>query len=299
MKKILLMLAAAVFPFMLFGGTLKVVCTTPEIADIVKNIGGDKVEVYWLMDGRQDPHSVEPRPSMVMKAKNADAVAVIGMDLDMWMDGVIRASKNNKIQKGADGYIDLSAEINKLEVPKGKIDGSMGDVHIYGNPHYHLDPANGILMAGTVLKKLSAISPADTDAFKLNYTVYADKLKEKIEEWKKRMSVFQGISVLPTHNCWLYFTEAFGMKSAGYLENKPGIAPSPKEMAVLSEKMKKEGTKIIFAEPFYPSAAMERLSQMTGAKIVRIPSSALGVKEADTYINLFEYNVTELEKALK
>ncbi len=299
MKKIMFVFAVSILPVMLFGASLKVVCTTVEIADIVKNIGGNMVDVAWLMDGRQDPHSVEPKPSMVIKVRDADAVAVIGMDLDMWMDSIIRASRNPKIQKGKPGYIDLSVNIQKLEVPAGKVDGSKGDVHIYGNPHYHLDPANGIVMAETIKKKLTVLIPDNADFFQANCTLYAKNLENKIAEWKKRMAMFKDVSVLPTHNCWLYFVTAFGMKSVGYLETKPGIAPSPREITALAEKMKKEGTKIIIAEPFYPSAAIDRLSEMTGAKVVRIPSSALGVKEADTYINLFEYNITEIEKNLK
>ncbi|MCE5300813.1 MAG: metal ABC transporter substrate-binding protein [Spirochaetia bacterium] len=299
MEKIWMAFLMVLVPLSLIADQLKVVCTTAEIADIVKNVGGDRVNAIWLMDGRQDPHSVEPRPSMVMKVKNADAVAVIGMDLDIWMDGIIRASKNPVVQKGAPGYIDLSSRIKKLEVPQGKVDGSMGDVHIYGNPHYQLDPANGVVMAESIKEALSALRPNDAVLFRANCTLYVRNLEAKIAGWKKRMAALKDISVLPTHNCWLYFVEAFGLKSAGYLEQKPGIAPSPGELAALAEKMKKDGTGLIFAEPFYPSGSVDKISAMTGAKTVRIPSSALGVPEADTYINLFEYDIGAIEKALK
>lgn len=299
MKKIFILIFILIFPFVLNAKILKVVCTTVEIADIVKNIGREKVEVIWLMDGRQDPHSVEPRPSMVIKARNADAIAVIGMDLDMWVDGIIRASKNPKIQKGAQGYIDLSVNIKKLEVPQGKVDGRMGDVHIYGNPHYHLDPANGIVMAETIKEKFISLSPDDAMFFQTNYTLYLREIEARITQWKKRMAVFKDISILPTHNCWLYFITAFGLKTPGYLETKPGIPPSPKDIVSLADKMKKENTRLIIAEPFYSSGAIEKISEMTGAKIVRIPSSALGTEEPNTYIGLFEYNISKLENAVK
>lgn len=299
MKKIFIALFAFIFPFVIYGSVLKVVCTTVEIADIVKNVGGEKVETVWLMDGRQDPHSVEPRPSMVIKARNADAIAVIGMDLDMWVDGIIRASKNPKIQKGAQGYIDLSVNIKKLEVPQGKVDGKMGDVHIYGNPHYHLDPENGVVMAETIKEKLILLNPDDETFFKENCAVYIRNLEARIAQWKKRTAVFKDISILPTHNCWLYFITAFGLKTTGYLEAKPGIPPSPNDIITLVDKMKKENTKLIIAEPFYPSGAIEKISEMTGARIVRIPSSTLGVEAPNTYIDLFEYNISKLENAVK
>jgi len=299
MKKIFITIFILIFPFVLNAKVLKVICTTVEIADIIKNIGKEKVEAIWLMDGRQDPHSVEPRPSMVIKLRNADAVAVIGMDLDMWMDGVIMASKNPKIQKGSQGYIDLSVNIKKLEVPQGKIDGKMGDLHIYGNPHYHLDPSNGIVMADTIKEKLISLSPDDGTFFQANCTLYIRNLETKIVQWKKRMLAFKDISILPTHNCWLYFITAFGLKIPNYLETRPGIPPSPNDIVILTDKMKKENTKLIIAEPFYPSGAIEKISEMTGAKIVRIPTSALSDERPNTYIDLFEYNISKLEEAVK
>ncbi len=299
MKKFVPLLLMFLFSFSVYAQQLRVVCTTAEIADIVKNVGGDKVEAIWLMDGRQDPHSVEPRPSMVIKARDADAVAVIGMDLDMWMDGVIRASRNPKIQKGNQGYIDLSEKIDKLEVPEGKVDGSMGDVHVYGNPHYWLNPENGAVMAATISERLSVIDPDNTSFYTANMMTYNRLLEKKAGEWKKAMEVFKGVPVLPTHNCWLYFIEYFGMESTGYLESKPGIYPSPRELVALSEKMKAQGTKIIFAEPFYPSAAVEKLSEMTGAKVVRVPSSSRGAEGTETYIGLFDYVVKNLSESVK
>lgn len=299
MKKMMMIFIALTVPLMLFGRSLKVVCTTVDIADIVKNVGGNRVETVWLMDGTQDPHSVEPRPSMVIKVRDADAVCVIGMDLDMWMNGVIAASRNKKIQKGSSGYIDMSVNIKKLEVPSGKVDGSMGDVHIYGNPHYQLDPENGIIMAKTARDALSVLSPDDAAYFSENCNAYITVLEKNIIKWKERMAAYKDVSVLPTHNCWLYFITAFEMNSVGYLETKPGIAPTPKDISVLAEKMKKQGTKIIIAEPFYPSAAIDRLSEMTGAKVVRIPSSTLGKDKPNTFIGLFDYDIEMLEKALK
>lgn len=293
---IILTFLLLILPFIILAEKLNVVCSTSDIADIVKNVGREKVNVIWLTDGTQDPHLVEPRPSMVMKVKNADLVCVVGMDLDMWMDGIIQASKNTKVKKGAIGYLDMSINIEKLEVPEGKIDGRKGDIHLYGNPHYHLDPENGIKMAEAIKERLKTLKPEDTEFFENNYKDFRKILQQKIIEWKKRIAVYKDKTILPTHNCWSYFLKAFNLKTVGFLEQKPGIQPSPKEIYNLVENMKKENTKIIIAEPFYPSSIIEKIAEQTNAKIIRIPTSVFGVEKANSYINLFEYNISELEK---
>jgi len=127
-----------------------VVTTTEDLADLVKAVGGDKVKVVSLSYGYQDPHLVEPRPSMVVHLKKADMLVKIGMDLDIWVDSLVAASRNSKIVYGAKGYVDASVGIYRLEVPQGKVDASMGDIHIYGNPHYWLDPENAKIITNKV-----------------------------------------------------------------------------------------------------------------------------------------------------
>ena len=148
---------------------LNAVTATGDLADFVKNIGGDKVEVVSLSAGNQDLHAVEPRPSMVMKVKKADLLVKVGMDIDLWMQGVIEASRNRNIMRDAKGYLDASFNVQKLEVPEGKIDAGMGDIHIYGNPHYLYGPENAMPILKAIKNKLSELSPENKDYFEKNY----------------------------------------------------------------------------------------------------------------------------------
>ncbi len=113
-------------------GPVRVVTSTPDMADFVKEIGGEYVDVYSLSKGKIDLHFFEPRPSHVMKLKDADLLVVGGMDLDIWIKSLIEASRNPEIMFGRNGYVDPSDGIIPLDVPQGRIDGSMGDVHPYG-----------------------------------------------------------------------------------------------------------------------------------------------------------------------
>ena len=76
------------------------------------------------------------------------------MELDLWAQQIINGSRNQKVL-----VVDCSVEINKMEVPTGQIDASMGDIHRFGNPHYWLDPENGKLIAKVVTEKLSNYDP--------------------------------------------------------------------------------------------------------------------------------------------
>jgi zinc/manganese transport system substrate-binding protein len=299
MRKISLLVAALLLPLAAFAGRLNIVASTTDIADIMKSVAGDRANVECLMKGTQDPHSVEPRPSMVIKVRNADIVAVVGMDLDMWANSVIEASRNSKVSKGGEGYLDMSVDIPKLEVPEGKVDARLGDVHIYGNPHYQLNPGNGKIMADEALKKLSGFSPVDAAYFKANRDAFVKKLDESIAGWKKKMAPFKGRKLAASHDCLLYFFDAFGLVPAGYIESKPGIPPSPSEVIALENKIKDGKIKAVLVDQFFNKEEPEKLQADTGIKPVVISTSVDGLKGTEDYFKLFDYNVGVITEALK
>ena len=286
-------------PFAIFGKNLNIVASTTDIADIIKAVAGDKANVECLMKGTQDPHSVEPKPSMVIKVRNADIMAVVGMDLDMWANSVIEASRNSKVSKGGQGYLDMSQDIPKLEVPEGKIDARLGDVHIYGNPHYQLNPENGKIMADEALKKLIEFSPDDEKYFQANHDAFVKKLDEAMVRWKKIMASLKGVKLAASHSCLLYFFDAFGITQAGYIESKPGIPPSPAEVIALEKKIKDNKVKAVLVDQFFDMSEPEKLSADTGIKPVVISTCVNGMEGTEDYIKLFDYDVNAVVNAVK
>ena len=133
------------------SAALKVVTTTPELESIAKSIGGAHVSMVSLARPDQDYHKVEARPTDVTRVASADVVVRVGMDLDLWMDGVLQAARNRAVMKGGTGYVDASEMIRRQEVPRGQISGASGDIHVEGNPHYWLDPGNGKVIAYEIL----------------------------------------------------------------------------------------------------------------------------------------------------
>jgi len=278
---------------------INVVTTSTDLGDIAKAVGGSKVSVSTLMLGTQNPHTVEPRPSQVVKLRNADVVIRIGMDLDMWVDSLIEASRNSNISRGGKGYIDASVNIRKLEIPKGKIDGSHGDIHVYGNPHYWLDPENAKGVASTILAGLKRVSPGDGDYFQKNYKAFADKIDKKMPGWKAQLAPFKGEKAVTYHKTWIYFLRRFGLKEFNSIEPKPGIPPSPSHISGLISSMKKEKVKLILTEPFYSRKYPNMLARETGAKVVVVPASIGGAKGVNNYFELMDKIISEIARALK
>lgn len=278
---------------------IDVVATSTDLGDIAKAVGGSKVSVSTLMLGTQNPHAVEPRPSQVVKLRNADVVVRIGMDLDMWADSLIEAARNSKIGRSGKGYIDASANIKKLEVPKGKIDGSHGDIHVYGNPHYWLDPENAKVVAFTILAGLKRVSPSDADYFQKNYKTFADKIDGKMPGWKAQLAPCKGEKVVTYHKTWIYFLRRFGLTEFDNVEPKPGIPPSPSHISGLISSMKREKVKLVLTEPFYSRKYSDMLARETGATVVAVPASIGGAKGIDNYFELMDKITSEVARALK
>lgn len=278
---------------------IKVVTTTEDLKSLVEYVGGEKVEVVSLSKGTQDIHQVEPRPSMVIKLRDADMLVKIGMDLDMWVDSLVNVSRNSNLFYDGKGYCDVSVGIEKLEVPKGKVDASMGDIHIYGNPHYLLSPENAKVVTKNILNTLVKISPRDKEYFEKNREVFLSKLDEKISGWKKKISKYKRTKIITYHNSWPYFAKDFGFEISGFVEPKPGVPPSPLHIENLIKKMKEENIKLIIVEPYFSLRAPNLISQKTGAKVLVLPNQTGGVKEVGNYLKLFDYIIEKIEEALK
>ncbi|MCS7228180.1 MAG: metal ABC transporter substrate-binding protein [Endomicrobia bacterium] len=267
---------------------LYVVTTTEDLADFVKNVGRDKVEVVSLVFGWQDPHRVELRPSMVFHLKKASLVVKIGMDLDSWVDNLIFASGNKKIFYGEVGYLDCSINIKKLEVPEGKVHPGMGEIHIYGNPHYWLSPTNAKVVVEEISKKLSQLMPEYKEYFEDNTKKYINLLDKKIVEWRQKIDSLENKKIVSYHKTFVYFFDFFDLKEIATIEPLPGIPPTPKNLKEVIEKINLYKPAMILHENFYPIKHTEFVSKSTGIKYKVVAVSVGGKKEIKDYITLID-----------
>lgn len=271
---------------------IRAVTSTTVIYDLVKEIGRDKIKVDYLVRGDQDPHFLEVMPSYMMKLRNADLMFEIGLGLEMWSQQLISGSRNSRIK-----IIDLSQDIQKKEVPSGKVSASQGDVHPYGNPHYWLDPENAKVMVQEIYKALASESPQDEGYFKKYMDDYLGRLNSKINEWNARMSQNKGKAFVFFHASWTYFADRYGIKIAGYVEPKPGIAPTPSHNADIIDIIKRNNVRYIMMENFYSDSAPNQIARLTGVKVIKVPTGVFGMQGINSYIQMMDYIVNQITKA--
>jgi zinc/manganese transport system substrate-binding protein len=276
-----------------------VVTTDPTLAYIAREVGGNKVRVESLSRGTDDPHAVEPRPSMVVKLARAQVFARIGMDLDLWADGVLEKSGNAQVMRGGRGYADCSANLKVQEIPPAKLDPSMGDIHVYGNPHYLMDPANGILAAGNIAAALIRVDPSNQPYYNERFQAFGKEIVSRLNQWKAALAPYRGSLVTTFHRSWVYFMSRFGLKEYGTIEPKPGLPPSPGHVNNLIREMKNDKVRVMLIEDFRSHRFPDLIAQQTGAKAAYVPLAVEGEPGVDTYFKLFDTIVGRLAAALK
>ena len=295
-----LVVAAAFFVSAPAMAQLKVVTSSTDLYDIATAVGGDKIKATHIEQGYQDPHFVEAKPSFILQLQKADVFAFVGMDLEVgWMGPLIDGARNPKIRPGGSGYVDVSKAITALDVPKGSIDRSQGDVHPYGNPHYWLDPDNGRKIARMFKQKFTELDPRNAAIYERNEGAFREKLNAAEKTWAPLVAQIKGKPVVAWHTSWRYFAEYNGMDIVAFMEPKPGVPPSASHLASVIAKIKQTGAKAIVMEPFYDKKVGEMVSRQTGAKLLVLPTSVGGVKDAKDYISLITYNLTQLANTLK
>ena len=272
-----------------------IVTTTEDLAALVREVGGDRVNVEAIARGYQDPHFVEPKPSYLLRLQKADLLVSVGRELEIgWLPPLVTQSRNAKIQAGAPGYLDVSGYADILEIPTGVVTRAMGDVHPLGNPHYWLDPQNGRRIAKSLEQKLAQLQPDGASYFAQRYTDFDRRLAEAEKRWDARMEPYRGRKVVTYHRSWPNFVKRFGLVVVDYVEPKPGIPPSPSHTLELIGLMKRENIKVILVEPYFDLRTPESIARQTGAQVVVLLPSVGGVKEVKDYLQLFDYDVNLL-----
>jgi len=138
---------------------LHVCATVPDLGDLIRIVGGDQVDVKVFAKGGEDPHMVEAKPSFIKELARADLLVLVGMELEIgWVPALLKNARNAAVLPGGRGYLDVSTVIRPLEVPATAVDRSMGDVHPTGNPHFLLDPINGLRVAAAIRDRPSVNS---------------------------------------------------------------------------------------------------------------------------------------------
>ncbi|MGE0679840.1 MAG: metal ABC transporter substrate-binding protein [Candidatus Binatia bacterium] len=333
---ILTLLIVFIFPArLLFAQTLRVCATVPELGSLFREVGGEQVSVTVFVKGTEDAHFVEAKPSFIKALSECDVYGQIGMELEVgWAPVLLREARNANVLPGGRGYLDASDVITPLEAPTAPVDRSMGDVHPFGNPHFLLDPLNGLKVAALIRDRLSDLRADSAPYFSERYNQFRqrlgialvgeplakkyefeklallfvrgkliDFLKSQGEEtqlggWFAALAPYRNVRVVIDHNLWPYFIERFGLRLAGTLEPKPGVPPTTAHLQEVINLMRTDGIKIVLATAYYDPRYAEFVSDNTGAKVVNMAHQAGARPGTEDYLAMMDYNVRRLAAAL-
>jgi zinc/manganese transport system substrate-binding protein len=277
---------------------IRVVATTPDLASVAREIGGDKVSVVALAKPTEDPHYVDAKPSHIVTLNRADALIEGGAELELgWLPPLLENSRNSKISAGAPGRIVASDGVKMLEIPTS-FDRSKGDVHSLGNPHFMIDPVTVRIIARNMADHFAQIDPKNAASYNGNLTRFNARLDAKYADWQKELAPYRGARIVTYHKDFVYFAERFGLIIVDELEPKPGIAPSPAHLAQVIIKMKATNAKVILVQPFQNRKTAETVARQTGGTVLDVPQQPGAAPNTTTYFDMMDNLVHTLAGGL-
>jgi len=293
MNKINILLLAVIFSAApVAAKPLRVITTTTDLASITKEVGANLVDVQSLTEGNTDLHFVMAQPNFIRLMNDADVFVEIGLDLEAaWTPYLLLQARNPNIQRGRKGYCVAVRGIKLLNVPVGEVNRSLGDMHVFGNPHYWIDPINGIIMARNIRDTLMANDPQNAEQYKKNFEAFSAKTRRLTAELMQLMKPHRGKRIYVYHQEFNYLANRFGIEIAGAVEEKMGVTPGPGWIKTTVEAIKKEKHKIILCSPWTNVGIARRVAEESGARLVIMPVQTGTGENTATWLKMIETNV--------
>jgi zinc/manganese transport system substrate-binding protein len=252
---------------------VRVVATTPDLAALVRAVGGDRVEVVSLSSASQDPHYVDPRPSLLLPLSKAQLLVINGLDLEVgWLPPLLVNARNAAIQPGSSGHLDASQHVKRLDVP-ASADRSQGDIHPGGNPHFTFDPRAAKSVVAAIASRLAQLDPDHAASYREKSAAFAAELDRIAMQWKAEFAKIpeHRRRVVVYHRSLTYLLDWLDIESVATVEPKPGIPPDPAHVANVLSVMRKTNTPIVLQEGYYQTGPSKTLAELAKGQLVVIP----------------------------
>jgi ABC-type Zn uptake system ZnuABC Zn-binding protein ZnuA len=262
------------------GGNTQVLTTTTILADMTKQLVGDRMMVGSIVPAGAHVEEYEPRPDDAKRMSDAKLVITNGLDLDKWVEPLLRNAKSGTpVVTVTDGLPDLD-----------------------GNPHMWFDPSLARRYVDKIRDALIALDPAGRDVYMASALRYSQQLVALDTELKAKVATIPSDrrKLVTSHDAFPYFAKAFGFEIVGFAQPEPDKMPSAGELADLIDKVKAAKVPAIFSEAGVSPQLAETIAKETGAKVITdLPTDSLLDKPADSYIGLMRVVVDKIVAALK
>ncbi|MGO4388213.1 metal ABC transporter substrate-binding protein [Microvirga sp. 2YAF29] len=272
---------------------MKVVATFSILGNLVRNVGGDRVEVISLVGPNGDGHVYSPTPADARRLTESKVVFSNGLKFEGWIDRLVKSS---------------GTKATRVEVSKG-IKALEEEEHGHGHDHGSLDPhawqsiGNAKIYVANIRDALIATDAPGKAAYEANATAYLGKLNALEAELKDLVARIpqERRRIITSHDAFRYFEAAYGIDFVSPQGVSTDSEASAKDVARIIQQIKREKISAVFVENVSDARLMERIAKETGAKIgERIYSDALSDANgpAGTYIDMMRHNIRAFSAAL-
>ena len=281
---------------------LPVIVSIYPIADMVQQVGGDYVDVTFVLPAGASPHTFEPKPSLVRTFSSARIFFMIGAGLEFWADKFVKLAGSELmtvvLSQGVD-MIGTTEHDHENNHHKKAITVSENKPMI-ANPHIWLDPVIAKSMINKITDALCEVDQQNVSYYKqrsLDYLQALDKLHQMIQE---TVSHFKMKKYIAFHASWDYFARRYGLESLGVIEAAPGRNPTPIQIKNIVAMINKYHIRAVFAEPQLNYRAAEVIAREAEIKVLLLdPMGNPKQKYGNTYMDLMKHNLNILKEAMK
>ena len=281
------------------GGKLQVVATTNIVGDVVRQVGGDRIELMTLISIGVDPHSYVPTPADTAAIHDAHVVFANGAGLEASLGKMMENAGGD----AADIILSQGIELRQLtggQTGEGEAGHGQEDV----DPHLWFDVKNVIHWVETIERTLSALDPANSETYQANAVAYRQQLEE-LDAWVVRQmdTLPEANRMLVTnHPAFGYLADRYGLEQMGAVYPvSPSAEPSAQDIAALEDTIRALGVPAIFTESTVNPNLAQQVAADMGVKLVALYSESLGGpgSGAESYIELMHYDVRAIVEALR
>lgn len=277
-------------------GKLKIVTTYSIVYDMIKNVGGDHVDVHSLAPIGSDPHNYDPLPNDLVLTTDADVIFYNGLNLEegnAWFNELIETAGKSvgddnvvRVSEGVEPML-LSSEEHKNEE----------------DPHAWLDVRNGIKYVENIREALKKNDPDNADDYQINATKYIAELETLHEEILGMMHAIpeEKRILVTSEGAFKYFSAAYDFQAAYIWEINSHDEGTPEQLKSIIRIINDGGVPSLFLESSVDPRSMEMVSRETGVPIQgKVFTDSLGKdgSEGDTYIKMIKWNAEMIATGL-
>lgn len=263
---------------------LRVVTTIPDLADFVREVGGERVEVRSLLTEADDAHGYVPGVDDAKALARARVLVSVGGGLEAWLPGLVQSARNG--------------ELLAVEASRGAalLEGRPGARR--PDPHVWLDPSNAAVMCRNIAQTLEAVDPAGGGYYEARLGAYLARLEVVTGLLRAEVSRLKDRRLVAGDGGWEYLARGLGFQVSAVLGGAGGVGPDLRALDSLEKRVRRDGLRVLVVEPQAATPSLLRWAKGAGIRVLPLPT-LVGIGKGQTYLALLESNVKALLAALR